>query len=155
MSDDAQRDYAFWDSADDGHNNTLMECEDDACSPSRKPIQSYSRRSSFINQIRTHSKWAANHADDDLVPPTPEAQTSAIFVINNLPEGCLNFRLAIAHCGEINLFFGKEQSPTQLLIDEDGLLSYFGMFGEVRFAGSDCRPEDFPYMQFLRLLGSV
>ncbi len=75
-------------------------------------------------------------------------------LINNLPEGCLDFQLAISQSGEINLFFGDKASPFQMLIDEDGLLSYFGMFGDERFAASDRRADDFQHMQLLRLLGT-
>ena len=155
MNNEAQRDYAFWDSAEDGQDTTHLDCMEVVHSVAHRPIKTYSRRSSFINQIRTHSKRTAGHADDDLVPPTLEAQTSAIAVINNLPEGCLDLHLAVAHCGEINLFFGNQQSPFQLLIDEDGLLSYFGIFGKERLAGSDCRVDEFPYMKLLHLLGSL
>lgn len=160
MNNEALRDYAFWDNTGDtfdydGEGGKAFGClEDHDESVAVKPIRVYSKRSSFIQEIRDHSKWAAAHADEDLSPPTPAAQAAAEFVINQLPEGCLDFHLAIAHSGEINLFFGQKDSPFQMLIDEDGLVSYFGKFGDERFAGSDLSPSTFPYMRFLCLLGA-
>lgn len=153
MSDYAVRDYAYWD-FEEGSRDEFAFAEDDRPSV-RKPIGIYSKRASLINDIRTHARWAAAHADDDLEPPTQEAQTAACALINQLPEGCLDFRIGISHAGEINFLYGRGEPAFQMLIDGDGLISYYGRFGETRFADSDIRPEDFPYWEFLRLLGTT
>ncbi|WP_146093039.1 hypothetical protein [Xanthomonas arboricola] len=156
MDSEARRSYQYWDSyadASDQYGESHLECfETRTAYPAPRPIQVYSRRAKYIQKIREHARWAAAHEDDDLCAPTAAAQSSAISVIQQLPEGCLDFRLGLSHSGEINLFFGQGNSPFQMLIDEDGLLSYFGRFGDERFAGSDIAPDEFPYMRLLCLL---
>lgn len=152
MSDYAARDYSYWD-VDDREGDAFGFAEEHRPLV-RRPITPYSKRASLLHEIRTHAKAALASADEDLVAPTPAAQEAAARVINAMPEGCLDFRLAISHSGEINFFFGREAPTFQMLIDEDGLLSYFGKFGAERFGDSDIEPGAFPYWQLLRLLGA-
>ena len=151
MTDYAARDYSYWDRGEGDLGVDAFGFTEDVKPSVRKPIGIYSKRASLLNEIRTHSKWAHAHAGEDLIAPTPAAQAAAATLINEMPEGCLGFRLAITHSGEINFFFGQPVR-FQMLIDEDGHLSYYGKFEGERFAASDTRPETFPYMKLLRLL---
>jgi hypothetical protein len=118
----------------------------------RRPGRAYTKRSSYISELRSHSQWAGRYADDDLQPPAKEAQRSAELFINSLPEGCLDFRLGVSHSGEINFFFGQAGDLFQVLIDEDGLLNYYGIIKDREFRGGDVSPKEFQYLKVLEFI---
>lgn len=72
--------------------------------------------------------------------------------VNNLPEACLDFRLAISMSGEINFFYGTEGDIFQILIDRTGMLSYYGMINGVEQGESDIESAQFPYMKLLSIV---
>jgi hypothetical protein len=117
----------------------------------RKPIASYGKRSKMLAQLRSRIAWA-NKRDDDFTPPTAEAIASGKDLINSLVTGVLDFpfRIAISNDGEINFFFGNGPELFQILILDDGKLSYHAQSEAGELVGSGIEPPKFPH---LRLFG--
>lgn len=116
------------------------------------PGRSYSRRSAHLAELRTKSEWAATNADEYIRAPSTKAQLGAKGFINNLPDACLDFRLAISQDGEINFFFGDERDLFQILIDESGMLSYYARSAVEEFGDSDVQPDRFQYLKLLQFV---
>lgn len=117
-----------------------------------RPSATYSKRSGLIRDLRSKIADAQIAADDFISAPTQLATDGAEFVINSLPEGCLDFRIAISQSGEINFFNGRDDDLFQLLIDVDGTLSFYGVLNGRDWGGSDLAPADFPYMKLLHIV---
>lgn len=118
-----------------------------------QPIRAYSKRSAKINDLREGVRQAPDDDIPEVMPPSKNALAGAEHFINLLPEGCLDFVLAVSHSGEINLFFGDQGNPLQIFFDARGLISYYGKFGDVEFTGDEVSAHDFQYMKLLHLLG--
>lgn len=117
-----------------------------------KPIRSYSKRSSKIKSLREKSQIQSDLEFLDITPPSKSAIISAENFINWLPEGCLEFSLAVSHSGEINIFFGEKENPLQIFFGDDGLVSFYGNFKGIELAGDDLDVRDFDYMKLLRMV---
>lgn len=116
------------------------------------PSRAYSKRSAHIADLRANAEWSAKNSDDFIQAPSPAALLSAKSFINNLADGCLEFRLAISHSGEINFFFGEDEELFQILIDETGMLSYYAKTATEELGGSDIAPEKFHYLRLLQFV---
>jgi hypothetical protein len=115
-----------------------------------RPGKSYSKRSGYIQELRVLWRSATELAFEDLIAPSKESLVASEKFVNYLPEGCLNLEIAISHSGEINFFFGDKADPFQVLIDQTGLVSFYGEVNGEEISGSDLDPSQFPS---LRLLG--
>jgi len=113
------------------------------------PPKSYSKRSSLVSDLRAGVRWAVENEFEDLVAPTSAASEAAETFIYSLPEGCLNTRLEISSSGEINFFYRVHRDLFQVLIDSEGLASYYGTVNNHEISGSDVPPESIPYMKIL------
>ena len=156
MYGDACRTSGSWGASDWRENDAA---EIDKWAPPKKereafqqPSASYSKRSSVIGDLRAKFLQAAKSADDYIIAPTQRAMESAELFINRLPEGCLDFRIALSQSGEVNFFNGKDDDLFQLLIDSDGMISYYGVMDGKDLGESDLRPEEFPYMKLLQIV---
>lgn len=149
MSHEALRDYGYWDTDENTSARDDSFCIEESQHKVAKPSRAYSQRSLLIRQLRT--RFARAVGDDDLVAPAEAARDSAESLINNLPEGCLDLRIAISSCGEINFFFDEKRSLFQVLFDDDGSVSYYGSFNGVELAGSDVSVAEFPFMRLMSL----
>lgn len=118
----------------------------------QRPSVSYSKRSSALGLLRAKSLQATKLADDFITAPTQLALESAELFINRLPEGCLDFRIELSQSGEINFFNGHDDDLFQLLIDTEGMISYYGVVDGKDMGESDLRPESFPYMKLLQIV---
>jgi hypothetical protein len=151
MNDFASREFSNWGFLSSEHEKSYFHDFDvrerDLATP--RPSKSYSKRSSHIQDLRSRYKWASENSDIDLMPPSKAALSSAESVINNLPEGCLDFDLAISHSGEVNFFFGQKEQPFQILIDDTGGVSFYGLVEGEEVEGSDKSPADLPYLKLL------
>ncbi|MES2671786.1 MAG: hypothetical protein V4673_15380 [Pseudomonadota bacterium] len=116
------------------------------------PSRAYSKRSTHMAELRTSAEWATRNADEFILAPSSNALSSAKNFINNLPDACLEFRLAISQCGEINFFFGSAQELFQILIDESGMLSYYAKLGDEELRASDVASENFQYMRLFQFV---
>ena len=128
--------------------------EDRAAGITRKPIAPYSKRSNRIAELRARIVIANVRDDEDCAPPTDAAIASAESFINTLADGVLSYscRIAISSAGEINFFFGREDELFQVLILEDGRLSYHAQNQNDELIGSEIDPADFPHLPLLGFL---
>lgn len=117
-----------------------------------QPGQTYTKRAAHLHELRQKNEWAIRHEDDYIRAPSPEAFSGARTFINSLPDGCLNFRLAVSTDGEINFFFGEKEELFQILIDNSGKLSYYAKSSDTGFGASDLEPESFQYFQLLNFV---
>lgn len=117
-----------------------------------EPGASYSKRSTYIHDIRAWRRKGACFSCEDACAPSDRAEAAAEMFVNNLPEACLDFRLAISMSGEINFFYGTEGDIFQILIDRTGMLSYYGMINGVEQGESDIESAQFPYMKLLSIV---
>lgn len=114
------------------------------------PVRTYSRRSELLAILRSGSEWAESHADEYIRVPTEAARISAEAFINNLADACLGVRLALSQDGEINFFYGEDDSELfQILIDSSGLISYYANVSGEDVGGDDLTPEAFPHLKLL------
>lgn len=118
----------------------------------RTPTPSYSKRSNMQAQLRARRGWAIANSDDDIRPPSDRAFEAAKGFINNLPDGCLTMRLAISQGGEINFFAGAAPHLLQILIDDEGELSYYGESADSVLAADSVAVTEFPYLRLFRFL---
>ncbi len=116
----------------------------------RQPTKAYSKRSACLADLREKYEWANSNADDLIQPASEEAFFAAKDFINNLPEGCLDFRLAFSQSGEINFFFGSGEDLFQILIDAVGTISYYAHSRDEAFGMSEITVRAFPYMRLLQ-----
>ena len=122
------------------------------------PNATYSRRSSHIHALRLHSKWASGFQDvpeAGIRPPSKQAVMAAEEAIYNLPEDSLNFSLEISSAGEINFLFGASSDPFQIIIEANGLASYYGVVREAEVSGSDVPVADLPYMKLVVFMANA
>ena len=119
----------------------------------RRPIAIYSKRSRMLAELRLRYEWATKR-DDDFTLPTDEAFAAAETLINSLPAGVLDFssRIAISAGGETNFFFANGARLFQLLIMDDGNLSYHAQSEAGELVGSEIALKEFPHMRLLRYL---
>jgi len=117
-----------------------------------RPGKGYSKRSSHIQQLRNLCRQASEVAFDELSAPSRKALAASERFLNELPEGCLELKLAVSHSGEINFFFGDDAHPFQALIDDTGLVSFYGEVNGEEIRGSDIAPADFPGLKLLKFL---
>ena len=117
-----------------------------------RPSKSYSKRSSLINELRGQSRWQAENAGFDLVELTKAAVISSESFINHLPEGCLDLEIAVSHSGEINFFFRAKADLFQVLIDESGLMSFYGKIAKEEIRGNEVPPSNFDYLKLLKFV---
>jgi len=114
-----------------------------------QPSASYSKRSSFIGDLRSKASQALKSQDEFISAPTEQAIQSAQVFINRLPEGCLVFRMALSQSGEINFFHGNDDDLFQILIDAEGTVSYYGVVDGKEVGDSNLPPENLPYTKLL------
>ena len=117
-----------------------------------RPGKEYSKRSAHIQELRTLWRSATEQAFEDLIAPSKESLVASEKFINSLPEGCLGLEVAVSHSGEINFFFGDKSDPFQVLIDQAGLVSFYGEVNGEEVSGSDLDPSNFPSFKLLGFL---
>lgn len=120
---------------------------------SKAPSHSYSARSALLAKIRALNEWAKDHADEFIRAPSTDAMAGAKLFIQNLPEGCLECRMAFSQSGEINIFFGAEPELLQILIDDHGRVSFYGSYAGQEMSGADLLVAQFPFMDLLKFVG--
>lgn len=120
---------------------------------SRRPIASYSKRSRMLGTLRARISWASTR-DDDSTSPTDAAISSAEDLINSLAPRVLDFpyRIAVSNDGEINFFFGDAAHLFQLLILDNGTLSYHAESEAGELVGSSIELRHFPQLRLLSYL---
>jgi hypothetical protein len=128
---------------------SFMICEE-APSKAPTPSDSNSKRGELRAQLRVQRAWAHTHADDEIIPPTDAAIESAKTFIHCLPNGFLKIRLAISQGGEINFFAGDDERLLQILIDEQGALSYYGQTNDGPIYADSIPVDKFPQMQLFK-----
>lgn len=122
----------------------------DAPAEAPMPSDSNSKRGELRAQLRAGRAWAYAHQDGDITPPTDAAVESAKTFIHCLPNGFLKIRLAISQGGEINFFAGAGDRLLQILIDEQGALSYYGQTNEGPICADSIPVDKFPQMQLFK-----
>ncbi len=160
MSEFACRELAWEEMFGNGEDRSFV--EDQFCrgikSKEESPNATYSRRASHIHSLREHLKWA--HGFEDIPdarirPPSRQAVTAAEEAIYNLPEDCLDFNLEISSYGEINFLFGRSNDPFQIIIEANGLASYYGVVLGAEVSGSDVPVAELPYMKLVVFMANA
>lgn len=117
-----------------------------------RPGRALSRRSSRIHELRERLQWLSSNRDDELTTPSARATEAAEQFIYEVAEDCLAFKLHIGSSGEINIFYGSDADPIQIVFGDDGLVTYYGACCGEEFAGSDIQVSQFPHMPLLRFV---
>lgn len=112
--------------------------------PVASPGPTYSKRSAKLHQLRSDARAIALSDVEGGVAVTAAALGVAEALINLLWEGCLDFRLAVSHDGEINFLYGDADEFFHIHIDEDGALSYYSLVAGDEQMGSNLTPSQFP-----------
>lgn len=120
-----------------------------------KPNSTYSIRTRCLAELKERVRFVSGGRRDDFVAPTEQAIDAARTFINGMVDGVLSVgcRIAISHDGEINFFFQKGADLFQILIDNDGQLSYYGQSQEGEMLGSGMPAGRFPHLRLLMFLG--
>lgn len=120
-----------------------------------KPNSTYSTRARYLAELRDRVASFNENPRGDSTPPTERAVEAARTFINGLVDGVLavGCRMALARDGEINFFFEKRGSLFQVLIDGDGLVSYYGKSADGEMLGDGMDAARFPHLHLLMFLG--
>lgn len=156
---DSCRNYAeTWpaesDDISDGAWSTPADRQETALTSARKPIAIYSKRSTRLAELRSQITWLNARDAEETTPPTAAAIAAAENIINSLANDVLGYscRIAISHDGEINFFFENATDLFQILILENGNLSYYAQNQQCELIDSEIEPADFPHLRLLTFL---